>query len=183
MGGQAFARHERERVRVAASAACSPAGAQVVAADASTRVLRAGRAFSACRPGGPSVALAARRSAPGPGHFVLTGSRVVFADETCRSAGCSAAIEVLRVGQDSHPFVRHRFRGARVSGIAVGPRGQLAVMLRAQPAGAGRLYLLDARGTTLADSGPQLDPGSLAQAGDTVYWRSGGRAASTRFAG
>jgi hypothetical protein len=183
VGSQAFARHERERVRVAASAACSPAGARVVAADASTRVLRTGGVFSACRPGGPTVALATGRSVPGPGHFVLSGSRVVFADEACGSGRCSAAIEVLRVGQDARPFVRHRFRDARVSAITVGPRGELAVMLRAQPGGTGRLYLLDGRGTTLADGGPQLDPASLAGAGDTVYWRSGGRAASARFAG
>ena len=50
-------------------------------------------------------------------------------------------------------------------------------------AGGPRVYLLDARGTTLADSGPQIDPASLAGAGSTVYWRRAGRAASARFAG
>ena len=119
LGSQAFARHERERVAAAAARpACDARGALVVAADASTRVLRNGRAFSACRAGGPLVALGSRRAAPGPVHFQLSGSRVVFADEACRAGTCSAAIKVLRLGRDARPFVRHRFHGGAVSGIA-----------------------------------------------------------------
>ena len=193
LGSEVFARHARDSAsRPVSAATCDVPGASTVAADGIGRVFRAGARFYACRVGERPVALATRRGSAGPVDFRLDAARVAFADLDCRRAargeGCSADIKVLRLGE-AHPFVRQHFAGTGpVEDIAVTPGGALAIMLRERCAqgiacGAGRLYLIDANGTRVADAGPTLDTASLAQAGASVYWRHAGRVAWARLSG
>jgi hypothetical protein len=168
-----------------ASGPCTAPAARTLAASAAGRVVRAGDSVFACGAGRRARRLGAAGGAARPVALRLGAGRVVYAVQGCGRRGCSVAVRVLRLS-DGHAFVRARFSGsAPLAGLTVSPRGALAVMLagrcvRCAPA---RVVLIDARGTRVADAGPALDPGSLAEAGTTVFWRHGTKAASARLSG
>jgi len=178
------------RPRAATTGPCERAGATTLAADGSARVVRAGRSIYACRPGAAAIRVAASVGAGRPTAVTLKAGRVVYVPQACRpgAAGCAVDVDVLRLS-DGHRFPRARFvHSGPVTMLAVSPRGALAVMLgaacRDHPACApGRLVLIDARGTRVADSGPALDTASLAAAGTTVFWRHAGRPVSRQLSG
>jgi hypothetical protein len=154
-----------------ASGPCTAPAAGTLAATAAGRVVRVGGSVFAC--------------GAGRGAQRLGAGRVVYAVEGCGGRGCSVAVRVLRLS-DGRAFERARFsRSPPLAGLTVSPRGALAVMLAGRCAGCApaRVVLIDARGTRVADSGPALDPGSLAEAGTSVFWRHGTRAASARLSG
>jgi hypothetical protein len=168
-----------------ASGPCTAPGARTVAADGAGRVVRAGPSLFACRPGGGAQRLGAASGAARPIALRLAAGRVAYAVQDCAAGSCSVAVRVLRLS-DGRAFVRARFaRSAPVAGLTVSPRGALAVMLagRCRGCSPARVVLIDALGSRVADSGPALDAGSLAEAGTTVFWRHGGRAASARLSG
>jgi hypothetical protein len=164
--------------------------AATLAVDRSTRVVRAGAGLYACWPGARPVRLGPSAGPARPAALRIGGARVVYAEQRCGAgrAGCAVAIDVLRLA-DRRRFVRARFaRSGPVTGLAVSPRGALGVMLgprcaRGPACGSGRLVLIDARGTRVADAGRALDTRSLAAARTTVLWRHGGRAASAELSG
>jgi hypothetical protein len=155
---------------------CRDPRATTVLADATAKVVRNGGGFVACPAYGRPVRLGvAGRGAPK--QFRLRAGRVVFLQDRCaRGHTCDSRVMVLRLGPHSSPFARMHFAGTRgSSGLYVGPRAAVAVMLRGADGG-GRLYVQDTHGKRLVDDGPGVDATSLTGQGPWVYWRDGGRA-------
>lgn len=178
------------RARAAGAAAdCARGGTAIVAASPDARVVRAGTRFAACPAHGPAVALGTTRGASGPRAFGIGGGRVVWADDRCAPGAvrrCSSRVEVLRLGA-TRGFVRRRFGATGgIAAVRMDAGGALAVMIRPPCATArcpgGQVVLLDRRGATVTAQGPDVDPGSLASEGRTVFWLQGGAAASARLA-
>jgi hypothetical protein len=197
VGGHAAVRHrtadtpapERAAVtpRGSAAADCAQPGG-TVAAGTEARVVRVGARFTACWSRGPAVVLGTTRGASGPGAFALMGRRIAWADDRCGAGAaprCTSRVEILRVG-DAHPFLRRSFTATGgIAGVGLDAAGALAVMVRpgcaAAPCAGGRVVLLDGRGATVAAEGADVDAGSLAVRGRTVFWLQQGAAASAQL--
>ena len=87
---------------------------------------------------------------------------------------------LTRLERDHGPQLRARFSASGgTSGLEIGGRGALAVLLRGDCRSAGdcsppSLYIVDAQGTRVVEAGTGLDETSLAGTGATVYWRDSG---------
>jgi hypothetical protein len=198
VGGHAAVRHRAgdapvpQRAAVtpprSAPADCARPGARTVAAGPDARIVRVGARFTACWARGPAVVLGTAHGASGPGAFALMGHRIAWADDRCGGGAaprCTSRVEILRRG-DAHPFVRRSFTATGgVAGVGLDPAGALAVMVRpgcaAAPCTGGRVVLLDGRGATVAAEGADVDAGSLAVRGRTVFWLQRGAAASAQL--
>jgi hypothetical protein len=160
------------------STPCSGTGAKTLAANEDGRVVRVGQSFYACLGDARPIKLATGKPGTSTANFAVTPERVAFTVESCNAAktACSAQLMVARA-RDGRVFNPQRFENERVAGLALTPKGGIAVMLR-EPS---KLVLIDRGQTRDAAEGPGLDPDSLASVGSTVYWRMNGRPASAQL--
>ena len=115
------------------------------------------------------------------GFFRLIGPRVGYVQQFCLDVDCTFEARTIDLARG-----RTIHRRTRVDGLAVGfeisRSGSFAFV--SQPAYPSASYTIedtDAAGTRTLDSGPEIDPHSLAAGGGRVYWMHAGEPRSAEL--
>jgi hypothetical protein len=136
---------------------------------------------------GPELAEPAKERWPVEiGRIVIVGPMLAYFRDV-EGGGSTVVVANLHTGHrvrnlpvGATLFHSRRLGLGPVWEIVLAPDGDVAWITDADASqGARQLHIADAAGARLVTNGPDIEPGSLALAGHTVYWTQGGSPRST----